>query len=346
MPFLASVSARQGGFVLANAGKLPEPTFSAFTKASGGYTFTITNYNPTVTYSFSVEYGGSASQTSGNVTVTGLANGINARCYVTVNKNGWLTNSSSILGETLSQLSAPTLGPSTGTSGGYTFSITDYFASNTYSFSVTNGGSATHVSGAVTVTGIGDGITATCTVTSSRSGYLSNSTNTTGTSFSKLDTPTLSTATGTYGGFTFTITNYDAENTYAIGTSAGSVSRTGGTVTQSGLANGGTATVTVSSSQSGFVASDSATRAGTAIASCSNTGYSFTTTEGGNCGSCGNAACGAGHVPAYDILHIQVSPVPCMSGTTVVTGGYVYNIGSWYCKNVGLTCCVAPCPAC
>ena len=160
----------------------------------------------------------------------------------------------------------------------------------------------------------------------------------------QLPTPILSAATGTYGGFTFTITNYDAANGYTITTTAGSFSRSGATVTQSGLSNGASATVTIFSTRAGFTDSFSTTRAGTAIANCTNTGYSYITINGGNCGSCGIIPCGAGHVPAYDTLWVQITPDPCMSGATVVSGGLIPYDGSWYCLNVGLTCGVPPCP--
>ncbi len=154
----------------------------------------------------------------------------------------------------------------------------------------------------------------------------------------KLATPTLGTATATNGGFTFSITNYDATYIYTLSTTAGSVSRSGSTVTQSGLGNGASATVSVYADKSGFDRSDTATRAGTSIAACSNTGYSFTTTEGGNLGTCGIIPCGAGENPAYDILHVQVTPDPCISGGSVVNGGYLTYIGSWYCLYTGNTC--------
>jgi hypothetical protein len=160
----------------------------------------------------------------------------------------------------------------------------------------------------------------------------------------QLPTPILSAATATYGGFTFTITNYNASNGYTITTTAGSVSRSGSTVTQSGLSNGASATVTIYSTRAGFTNSFSATSVGTAIPTCTNTGYSYTTVNGGNCGTCGIIPCGTGHVPAYDTLWVQVTPVPCMSGATVVPGGYTNSNGSWYCLNVGLTCGVPPCP--
>lgn len=154
----------------------------------------------------------------------------------------------------------------------------------------------------------------------------------------QLPTPVLSAATATYGGFTFTISNYDAANGYTISTSAGSVSRTGSTVTQSGLSNGASATVSIFSTKAGFTDSFPATRAGTAIPTCTNTGYSYTTVNGGNLGTCGIIPCGAGQNPAYDTAWVQVTPSPCMSGSTVITGGYITYNGGWYCLNTGYTC--------
>lgn len=154
----------------------------------------------------------------------------------------------------------------------------------------------------------------------------------------KLVTPTLSSATAAYGGFSFTITNYDASYTYTLSTTSGSVSRSGSTVTQSGLANGASATVSVYASKSGFIDSDTATRAGTAIATCSNTGYSYSTINGGNLSTCGIIPCGAGQNPAYDTLWVQVTPDPCISGTSTISGGYITSNGSWYCLTTGYTC--------
>ena len=85
---------------------------------------------------------------------------------------------------------------------------------------------------------------------------------------SNLATPTLSAATSTTGGFTFTITNYDALNSYTVSTTSGSVAPvTSSTVTQSGLSSGASATVSVTATRSGYLNSSTATVTGTAAAS-------------------------------------------------------------------------------
>ena len=94
-------------------------------------------------------------------------------------------------------------------------------------------------------------------------GYLGNNSNTL--VLPILATPTLSAATSNSSGFSFTINNYDASNTYTLSTTAGSISRSGSTVTVSGLSPGGSATATVSASRSGYGDSASANRIGIAL---------------------------------------------------------------------------------
>lgn len=265
MPFISSVAARQSGLLFPNAAKLPTPTFGASSGAANGYTFSISNYDPTITYSFSVSDGGSASQISGLVTVVGLGNGVTATCTVTVNKNGWLTNSSSTTGVSFSQLAAPTFSASTATAGGWTATITNFNAANTYSLSTT-AGSASQASGTITQSGLGNNASSTVTVTVSRSGFVSNSDTVSGTSFSQLAAPSFGGSTGATGGYSFAILNYSALNTYTFSvTNSGSATQSAGTVTVTGLADATTATCTVTSSRSGFVTN-----------SASTTGTSFT----------------------------------------------------------------------
>ena len=93
-------------------------------------------------------------------------------------------------------------------------------------------------------------------------GYLGNNSNTL--TLPILATPILNSAIQQSGGFYFTIDNYNASNTYNISTTAGSVSRSGNTITVSGLSEGQSATVTVGATRSGYGNSDTSTRTGTA----------------------------------------------------------------------------------
>lgn len=94
-------------------------------------------------------------------------------------------------------------------------------------------------------------------------GYLGNNSNTL--VLPILATPTLSAATSNSSGFSFTINNYDASNTYTLSTTSGSISISGSTVTVSGLSPGQSATATVSASRSGYGDSASASRTGSAL---------------------------------------------------------------------------------
>ena len=175
MPFISSVSARQSGLLFANAAKLLTPLFGASSGAANGYTFSISNYDPTATYSFSVSDGGSATQTAGSVTVTGLGNAVTATCTVTVNKNGWLTNSSSTTGTSFSKLATPTFTSATATNTGWYFTIGNYDAANTYTIGTTSG-SVTRSGATVTQSGVGYSTTTTISITASRSGYVTSDT--------------------------------------------------------------------------------------------------------------------------------------------------------------------------
>lgn len=156
-------------------------------------------------------------------------------------------------------------------------------------------------------------------------------------SLEKLPTPTLSTASATTGGFTFTITNYNASNTYVLSTTSGSVSRSGSTVTQSGLANGASATVSVYATRTNFINSDTATVAGTSTPNCSSCTFAYSTTEGGNCGTCGIFGGGQpSSISCYDIYYYTGNPSGCI-GCNAAVGGW-YTCGGTCCASCGTLC--------
>ena len=145
MPFIASVSARQSGLLFANAAKLIAPLFGSSTGTPGGFTFSISNYDASLTYSFSATNSGSATQSAGLVTVTGLGSAITSTVTVTVNKNGWLTNSSSTTGTSLTQYTTEfTLlgggGSEAGGSGAMANGSIRFYGGNSYTVTVGAGG--------------------------------------------------------------------------------------------------------------------------------------------------------------------------------------------------------------
>ena len=215
---------------------------------------------------------------------------------------------------------APTLMSTPATADGWGATITNYDAAYTYS-ATTTAGTVTVSGSTVTQSGLGSSVFSTVTLTATRSGYESASGVSSGTSLARVATPTTSATTATVGGFTFTIDNYDAANTYTISTNAGSVSRSGSAITQTGLANGASATVSITASRAGFVNSATATRTGTARPACSSCTYAYTAVEGGNCGATG--MCGApNQVCCYDIIVYTGNPAGCVGCNAAV--------GSWY----------------
>jgi hypothetical protein len=135
-----------------------------------------------------------------------------------------------------------------------------------------------------------------------------------------LPVPTFSAASQTTGGWTATITNYDATVTYSISTTSGSASQASGTITQSGLGNGVSTTVTATLTKSGYIGSIG-TVSGTSTPNCSSCTYAYTQVEGGNC--CCVGFCGAANqVCCYNIVVYSGSPSGCI--------GCAASVGSWY----------------
>lgn len=145
MPFISSISARQSGLLFANAAKLIAPLFGSSTGTSGGFTFSISNYDASLTYSLSATNSGSATRSAGLVTVTGLGSAITSTVTVTVNKNGWLTNSSSTTGTSLTEYTTEfTLLAGGGSEAGGAGSMANgsyrFYGGNSYTVTVGAGG--------------------------------------------------------------------------------------------------------------------------------------------------------------------------------------------------------------
>lgn len=163
------------------------------------------------------------------------------------------------------KLPLPTLSATTSANGSFSFTITNYSASNTYVVSTTNG-SVTEAGGTVTNSGLSSSASAVVTVYATRVGFInSDSVTASGSALPAVATPTFSTYVATIGGFTTSISNYDAAVSYTISVNAGSYTNTSGALTITGLDNNASAVVTVTGTRSGYVS-----------ASASYTGYSKT----------------------------------------------------------------------
>jgi titin len=147
------------------------------------------------------------------------------------------------------------------TNGVFTFSVSNYDANYSWSANSTLGSATINASGQVTVSGIPQGSAANVTVTASRDDYASKSASILSDVMPIITkpalTPTFSTPIPSDTGFTVNFTNYDSLFNLVIKTNVGQV--TSGTasgstlpLTLSGLTLGQSATITISTSRSGY----------------------------------------------------------------------------------------------
>ena len=173
----------------------------------------------------------------------------------------------------LSPALTPALGTYTRTANGFTVAITNYNTAYTWAGTATNGGSVsfsgTNGNGLATITGVSPNTASVATITTTRNEYRTGTVTSTSTgSLAAALTPTVSSATPAFGGFTFNVTNYDSAYTFSLSATSGTA--TAGTpagnslpITVTGLSSGQSATVSISTTRLGYV-DGSAPREGTA----------------------------------------------------------------------------------
>ena len=243
-----------------------DPTFGTPTPTADGYTVTITNFSDAFEWSASATNTiatPTVDETTGLVTVTGVAPGTESTVTVVSTQSGYVDGTGSTSGTSITGAArTPTFGDVTRTADGYTVPITNYGTSGdgfTWTPTVDpNTGSAAidSTTGVMTVSGFDEGTDVTTTVVTTRTGYATGTEEVEGRSLDPQLTPTLGTPTPTEDGFTVQITNYDdtydwagtATNTVAPVT----VSETG-LVTVSGVAPGTESTVTVTANKTDHV---------------------------------------------------------------------------------------------
>jgi len=196
------------------------------------------------------------------LTVTGLSAGDSATITQTTSRSNYASGSSTVTGAALTPLN-PTFGSVTRAANGFNVSITNYDANFTFDTPTVTSGrvSITSTIGAtrvLTVTGLAAGDTATVTQSTSRTNYPNGSNTVVGSSLSAALNPGFDTITATADGYSVSITNYDSNFTWDTPTvTSGSVAITstiGATrvLTVSGLSANGSATITQSTSRSGY----------------------------------------------------------------------------------------------
>jgi uncharacterized repeat protein (TIGR02543 family) len=153
----------------------------------------------------------------------------------------------------------PVFDTSTATANGFTFNVTNYDSRTAWSAAVTAGtgnvsvGTASGLSLPITVSGMNNGATVSVQITTTRSTYDTGTASTAGTSLNAALTPTFATPYVTTNGFTAAITNFDANYTWYVGTSAGSARIENGSVIVTGTTFSASVIETVTASRSNFV---------------------------------------------------------------------------------------------
>ena len=241
-----------------------KPTFSDYVATAVGFTFSISNYDADSTYTLTVDNGATVTRTGADVTVTGLTIGDSASVTAVVDKSGASQASAINRGAAMVSGTAPTFSDLVSTRTGYEVTIANYDSTLEYTVGATGGATVTRSGATVTVTGLVDGASADLTITATEPGVSIAAATTTGAALHTGTVPVLNTPTRTNDGFTFTVKNFDARNTYVLSSTSGSVSMSGATVTVAGLKPGIAATVTVVAERDGYTTHD-ATQRGVSI---------------------------------------------------------------------------------
>jgi titin len=241
------------------------PTFTDVAPTADGFTFTIADYDASLTYTTQLSPTGVVViDGSGHGVVSGLAPGTSATLAVTATDPGVSTATATTGATVLLPTAAVQLSASTPLAGGYSFRILDYDPAVTYTFTQADGGTVVRSGDTVTVSGLGAAVTSVTTVSATSAGHTVEVATASGTSFPDGAAPGIGAVTRTLDGFTFTFTA-DPSATYTAASDAGTVTIAGSTVTVTGLAAGATTTVHLTASVPGSLDATSDV-AGTAIA--------------------------------------------------------------------------------
>ena len=196
-----------------------DPQFKTPSSTADGFTVQASNYDGSYSWLVSTTVGSATISGTGLITVTGLAPAEGATVTVSTSKLNHASSQAEVSG---SALPIPTA----------TISVT----------------------GLITVTGLAPGESATVTAVTTRTGYNAGTGDVSGSALTgSALTPTFATPTTTADGFTIQVSNYDANFTWSVNTTAGSVTISGeGLVTVTGLAPGESATVTAVTTRTGY----------------------------------------------------------------------------------------------
>jgi hypothetical protein len=245
------------------------PTFGANTSTSGGFTGSVTNYNASYTWGIATSSGsvsfGTPSGSTYPFTVTGLGSGASATVTVTTSRSGYNNGSAQTTGTASVAPSPPTITSSSATTTSITLNFT-LGANSTSTRAYINGSFDGSTAGTSYTF---SGLSANTTYTLALFGYngVVQSTTSSGGSYTTNKnpalTPTFGSNTSISGGFTGSVTNYDANytwNTPSVGAGTltagtftwGSIIGSTRTFTVSGLSAGASSTVTVTTTRTNY----------------------------------------------------------------------------------------------
>ncbi|MBN9606390.1 MAG: fibronectin type III domain-containing protein [Actinomycetales bacterium] len=242
------------------------PLFAAPESTIGGFTFAISNFDASGSYTLA-STAGTARLSGSTVVIEGLAAEESATVTVTVAHTGYTAASAAQTGAALAVGPAPVLSDVVPTADGFTFTIDNYDPALSYRTTLDPTGAVVVIApdGTGTVSGAAPGALVTLTVAAIDPGISGGSATASATVLLPTTAPVLSASTPLAGGYRFTIVNYDAGETYRLAQAdGGSASRSGDTVTVSGLAAAITSETTVTAGGAGHVAV-AATASGTSF---------------------------------------------------------------------------------
>ena len=242
------------------------PTFSGKITTDGVFTFNISNFDNSYTWSATSSLGNASVDANGKVTVIGIPQGSSGTVTVTSSKDDYSPKSAVIVSDVIPVVTktalTPTFSVPVPNATGYTVNFTNYDSSFNLVIKTNLGQVSSGVANGnvlpITVTGLTTGQSAIVTITTSRTGYYSGTGTVTGSTLPGTGlTPLVSTSSGTTNGFTFNITNYDSAYTYNISTTPGTVLKGSASgsilpVTISNLMAGQSANVTITVTRAGF----------------------------------------------------------------------------------------------
>jgi hypothetical protein len=245
------------------------PTFGANTSTAGGFTGSVTNYNAAYTWGISTNSGsvsfGTPSGSTYPFTVTGLSSSASATVTVTTSRSGYNSGSAQTTGTANAAPSPPTIN---------SFSVTTTSITLNFSLGANSTSTRAYINGSFDGSTAGtsytfSGLSANTTYTLALFGYngVVQSTTSSGGSYTTNKnpalTPTFGSNTSITGGFTGSVTNYNASytwNTPFVGAGTlsagtftwGSIIGSTRTFTVSGLSAGTSSTVTVTTTRTNY----------------------------------------------------------------------------------------------